>query len=266
MSLFKQRLRRLLSESFINPKTIEDPIDSIYLASTRKNASSKNIQINFPSSKRPQLRHNKSVTNLKVKGLYTELFTVDKLKYEKNTKRMNSLVRSVTLKDIHNYINTPSLSHSISCINIDEVERKSNKIKKMIEETKENLQKNICKKVYFNPPCRNLNGNLLHLNRKEILKYSPLKYTVTNNKRSYIHYPREINFQYNKPSIPETNNSILNVSRQTVCSPNKKSKYSNIGNYYKTKMMSDNLNRQRVVTSLRGNGLKKKNEYIKIKF
>lgn len=270
MSLFKQRLRRLLGETLTNTKFVDDPIDTIYLASSRKHSPTNKVIIKIPNKKQHQLSHNNSLSNINTKGPYTKLFTVDNIKYERNSHRLNSLVRSFTLKDIHNYISTPLLSKSVSTINVKETERKNSKIKRMIEQTKEDLKKNIKKKVFINPGSVNSNGDLLNLINKDLLKCSSVH--CSNKRKSYINYPKQLLFrQRNQPVSNNNLNNNISVNNSIIRNAvGKHNRCNSSCSMNKTNKMIDDFNRQSnfglsSLSTMRESGIRKQNEYIKIK-
>lgn len=193
MSEYKQKLRKLLSESLINRNDIDDKgLDNII--NTTRSLLHRNHSTNYFSLKKRNitLQHSPSYSNLLNKSLYTKLFNIDKFKHENNSSRVSYLVRSCTLRDIHNYINSPSLSKSMSVVNIEDTDRKHYKIKKKIETAKIQFSNEIIqKKVKINKPIRNLNGNLLAVNKKDIICYSPINAINSRCKikKCYINYP-----------------------------------------------------------------------------
>lgn len=193
MSEYKQKLRKLLSESLINRNDTDNKgLDNII--HTTRSLLHRNHSTNYFSLKKRNitLENSRSYSNLLNKSLYTKLFNIDKFKHESNSSRVSYLVRSCTLRDIHNYINSPSLSRSMSVVNIEDSDRKHYKIKKKIETAKNELSNEIIqKKVKINKPVRNLNGNLLTINKREIIGYSPInvKNSICKNKKCYINYP-----------------------------------------------------------------------------
>ena len=193
MSAFKQRLRKLLNDTIIHNDTNND-LDT--LVNTTRSLLYRNNSMAYISVKKKKMEHNKSYSNLN-RSLYTNLFSIEKFKHESSSSRVSCLVRSCTLRDIHNYLNTTSLSRSMSTINIEESDRSNYKIRRKIESAKRELSNEIIrKKININKPIVALNANLLQVNKKDILKLSPINggsNGMYKKTRRYINFPMSKN-------------------------------------------------------------------------
>lgn len=170
MSDFKLRLRRLLSNS-------KDPkYDRLFPYNTNTFLK-KDLALNIPA-RSPR----------KKKDLFKKMFSIDRFKFEK--QNIPNLVRTCTLRDIHNYISSPSLSRSLSYIDIGE-ERRGSKIKKKIKDVETQINENRYKIAgNINRPAVKLNTSLYRCNRREIINISPISSSRGNVvKRTYIKYP-----------------------------------------------------------------------------
>jgi len=221
MSTFKQRLRKLLSNSFIcndesssnNPdKSFHETLNStkrILHKNLKKNNSSLNIYNNYNNNNNNNYNNKNFLFINSNRQLYPSLFTIKNLKKEKIGK-INTLMRSISLKDIHNHIenNSLNLSRSYSSLDLSFNNNDNNNFKKKLENLKKNFGLDDPKnntKLNINRPIRNLRLHLYNINISDIINMSPslnriqkinfLKknnFKNLNNKRlkyKYINYP-----------------------------------------------------------------------------
>ena len=223
MSTFKQKLRKLLSNSFIcndeyssnnADKSFHETINLTkrYLHKTlKKNNSSLNLYNNYINNNN---NNNNNVIILNSnRQIYPSLFTIKNLKKEKIGK-INTLMRSISLKDIHNHIenNNLNLCRSYSSLDLSFNNNDNNNFKKKLENLKKNfgLDNTNNNKLNINRPIRNLKLQLYNININDIINMSPRmnriikfnqlkKYNIKNinNKRikyKYINYPKSHKF------------------------------------------------------------------------
>ena len=244
MSSFKERLKNL----FNNSKFKEEPIinfnqdkNLINLIFEQQKKIRNNSKLNSPQNKllnnnnntkleynnnnynksktkNKTLSRNKSSNNLNKKGIYSNLFTIDKIRNEKTIKNINILMRSFTLKDIHNKFEEINLNKSFSQIDINETERNNFTLKKKIQNMKNviglNKENNNRRNINNKPP-RNLNFDLCKFNQKEYYCISPNLKNRSFKKKKYInyHFIKDNNLKINNYNFfNRNNNHVSNIS------------------------------------------------------
>ena len=226
MSTFKQRLRKLLSNSFIcNDEESSNNADKSFHETInltkkylRKNLKKNNSTLNLYNNYINNNNNNNNIIILNPsRQFYPSLFTIKNFKKEKIGK-INTLMRSISLKDIHNHIenNNLNLSRSYSSLDLS-FNNDNNNFKKKLENLKKNfgLDNTINNKLNINRPIRNLKLQLYNININDIINMSPrvnriqkfnqLKKNNFRNsnikkiKYKYINYPKshKFNSQFN---------------------------------------------------------------------
>ena len=235
MSTFKQRLRKLLSNSFIcNDEESSNNADKSFHETInltkkylRKNLKKNNSTLNLYNNYINNNNNNNNIIILNPsRQFYPSLFTIKNFKKEKIGK-INTLMRSISLKDIHNHIenNNLNLSRSYSSLDLS-FNNDNNNFKKKLENLKKNfgLDNTNNNKLNINRPIRNLKLQLYNININDIINMSPrvnriqkfnqLKKNNFRNsnikkiKYKYINYPKshKFNSQFN-------NNNNNNVNK-----------------------------------------------------
>ena len=220
MSTFKQKLRKLLSNSFIcNDEYSSNNADiNITKKYLRKNLKKNNSTLNLYNNYINNNNNNNNIIILNPsRQFYPSLFTIKNFKKEKIGK-INTLMRSISLKDIHNHIenNNLNLSRSYSSLDLS-FNNDNNNFKKKLENLKKNfgLDNTNNNKLNINRPIRNLKLQLYNININDIINMSPrvnriqkfnqLKKNNFRNsnikkiKYKYINYPKshKFNSQFN---------------------------------------------------------------------
>ena len=225
MSTFKQRLRKLLSNSFIcNDEESSNNADKSFHETInltkkylRKNLKKNNSTLNLYNNYINNNNNNNIIILNPSRQFYPSLFTIKNLKKEKIGK-INTLMRSISLKDIHNHIenNNLNLSRSYSSLDLS-FNNDNNNFKKKLENLKKNfgLDNTNNNKLNINRPIRNLKLQLYNININDIINMSPrvnriqkfnqLKKNNFRNsnikkiKYKYINYPKshKFNSQFN---------------------------------------------------------------------
>ncbi len=227
MSTFKQRLRKLLSNSFIcNDEESSNNADKSFHETInltkkylRKNLKKNNSTLNLYNNYINNNNNNNNIIILNPsRQFYPSLFTIKNFKKEKIGK-INTLMRSISLKDIHNHIennNNLNLSRSYSSLDLS-FNNDNNNFKKKLENLKKNfgLDNTNNNKLNINRPIRNLKLQLYNININDIINMSPrvnriqkfnqLKKNNFRNsnikkiKYKYINYPKshKFNSQFN---------------------------------------------------------------------
>ena len=229
MSTFKQRLRKLLSNSFIcNDESSTNNADKSFHETLnltkkylRKNLKKNNSSLNLYNNNINNNNNNNNNDDViflnSNRQFYPSLFTIKNLKKQKIGK-INTLMRSISLKDIHNHIenNNLNLSRSYSSLDLS-FNNDNNNFKKKLENLKKNfgLDNTNNNKLNINRPIRNLKLQLYNININDIINMSPRvnrlqkfnqlkKYNFKNinNKKikyKYINYPKshKFNSQFN---------------------------------------------------------------------
>ena len=226
MSTFKQRLRKLLSNSFIcNDEESSNNADKSFHETInltkkylRKNLKKNNSTLNLYNNYINNNNNNNNIIILNPsRQFYPSLFTIKNFKKEKIGK-INTLMRSISLKDIHNHIenNNLNLSRSYSSLDLS-FNNDNNNFKKKLENLKKNfgLDNTNNNKLNINRPIRNLKLQLYNININDIInmsqrvnriqKFNQLKKNNFRNsnikkiKYKYINYPKshKFNSQFN---------------------------------------------------------------------
>ncbi len=118
------------------------------------------------------------------------LISIDQFNNEKSISKINSLIRSFSLKDIHNKNDCLNLNRSFSILDINENERNNNLMKKKIKFTKKYIGLSSKDKILlFNKPLSNLNSSLKKLKIKNFFDLT-LRNRFNINKKRYINYPK----------------------------------------------------------------------------
>lgn len=172
------------------------------------NNNRNDYNLNLSNNKNLTFRRNKSQKNINRKYI-KPLFTIEKITNEKNMKNINTLMRSFTLKDIHNSEENLNLSRSYSQIDINDNKRSKDGLKKKISYMKKKigLDEEVNNKMKFNPK-RYLNNNLYNFHSKDYYAISPSS-RVSILKRKNLNYPDNFFWDYhiNKDNIT---NRIIN--------------------------------------------------------
>jgi hypothetical protein len=117
------------------------------------------------------------------------LFSLERLKIEKNIPKINTILRSFTLKDIHNKSESINLNKSYSTLDINETERSNCSMKKKIELTKKSIGLNDSMIHLINKPFKNFNLGLTKCNNKNIVKLD-VRSKINFFKKRFINYPK----------------------------------------------------------------------------
>ena len=196
----------------------------------------------------------KSKNNITKKSLlspkFEELFTIKKFKNETNIPVLNTLFRSLTLKDIHNRIEKPIIKSIFTTIELNN--NNYNNIKKVYD-IKDYISMNYNKNDYsINRPFSNLNQSIFNLHSKNLCdsispstqrlkKYYKNKkisnYFIKSNIKKFDNFKLENNLNsrnYKK------NNFFFNLTNRNNLNFNNKSFFNNskqIFNGYKTNIL-----------------------------
>jgi len=138
-----------------------------------------------------------------LKPKFEELFTVKKFRNETNIPVLNTLFRSLTLKDIHNRIEKPNLSNVFTTIDLS-----NNYIKKKkVYEIKDYISMNYNKNDYsLNRPLSKLNQNIFSFHSKQLSdSISP----STERLKKYYKKKKKISNYFIKPNIKKYDENNL---------------------------------------------------------
>ena len=157
------------------------------------------------------MSRNNSLNNNLNKKLLSPLFSLDKITNEKTINNIDTLMRTFTIKEIHNSFDSLNLSKSYSNFDMKETERNKNGLKekilymkKMIGIDKENKYK-----IRFNIIQRQLNNSLYKFNAREYNVISPSR-RLNNQKNKLMNYYPEnsfLKYKIKKENLKENNNN-----------------------------------------------------------
>ena len=149
------------------------------------------------------------------------LFSIERLKKEKNIPRINTILRSFTLKDIHSKSESLNLNKSYSTLDINETERNNNTMKKKIELTKRSIGLNDSMIHLINKSIKNLNLELTGCNNKNILNLD-LRSKINHNKKRFINYPKSKNLKNIKSNSVSSFRNSNKKNQNTINNSNSK--------------------------------------------
>ena len=234
---FKQKLKQLLDSSYDPSKDIDKNFNLEILNTKRllrKNESDRQLY-----KKQNNLVEDYQLFNSiihcyksfnKFKNNKNEFFfSIDKFKNEKSIPRLNSLIRSCSLKDLHNKRECLNLNRSYSNLDINETERNNSLMRKKIENTRKYIGLTYKdKKLFINKPIINLKSGLTKFQLKNIINSTPKNRLNINNKR-FINYPKSKvlkEIKSNSVSNKDSNKrlkSIDNISNYVISPRNSNS-------------------------------------------
>ena len=256
MESFKNKLRNLLNNSkyTIDGMSENDPdrkfTKLIYkeerkLRNSSRNNNYKNTnnnslnnylfkQYNINKDKHNKIyeymSRNKSLKNNINKKLLNPLFSVDKNSNEKIINNIDTLMRTFTIKDIHNSFDSINLSKSYSYLDMKETERNKNVLKKKISYMKKRIGMDEENKdtIRFNIIQRKLNNTLCKFNTREYYAISP-SIRLNNQKNKLINfYPENSFLKYKIKNKFEEKNYNTNHFRTKSDFNNSKKNKSNL--------------------------------------
>lgn len=258
MDTFKNKLRRLINNSKNNFDEIKDIdpdrhfIKLIYeqkrkIRNNFKNTKTKgknnkttknyfrnnlfnDYHTNSTKLKEDKFPFSRNESNNSNKKIYNQIFSYKKISKEQGINNINTLMRSFTIKDIHNSFDSLNLSKSFSHIDINETERKKNSLKKKISYIKKEigLDYRTKNKINYNDSyLRSLNNNLYKFNNKDYFIISP-SYKNKNIRKKMINVSET---DYWNTKIIEKEN-ILNKMRKNNFHLRTNSDYSRIKNNF----------------------------------
>ena len=149
------------------------------------------------------------------------LFSLERLKREKNIPKINTILRSFTLKDIHSKSESLNLNKSYSTLDINETERNNNIMKKKIELTKRSIGLNDSMIHLINKSIKNLNLELTGCNNKNILNLD-LRSKINHNKKRFINYPKSKNLKNIKSNSVSSFRNSNKKNQNTINNSNSK--------------------------------------------
>ena len=199
---FKEKLRQLLDTSYYPSNNPDKELNFRILNMKRlikRNKSNvqliNKLQLQIPKSVpndfsffNSTIHSYHSFSNHKIQSNEC-LFSLERLKREKNIPKINTILRSFTLKDIHSKSESLNLNKSYSTLDINETERNNNIMKKKIELTKRSIGLNDSMIHLINKSIKNLNLELTGCNNKNILNLD-LRSKINHNKKRFINYPK----------------------------------------------------------------------------
>ena len=157
-----------------------------------------NINKEKPKKIYEYMSRNKSQNNNINKKFFNSLFSVNKISNEKTINNINTLMRTFTIKDIHNSFDNLNLSKSYSNLDINETKRSKNGFKKKISYMKKiiEIEKENKQKIINNIIQRQLNNSLCKYNKREYYAISPTIRLNNNNnqKKNFINFQHENSF------------------------------------------------------------------------
>ena len=240
MESFKNKLRNLLNNSkytidgmnendpdrkftkliYKEDRKLRNSSRNNYNKNTNKNNLNnyifKEYNINKEKTKKiyEYMSRNKSQNNNINKKFFNSLFSVNKISNEKTVNNINTLMRTFTIKDIHNSFDNLNLSKSYSNLDINETKRSKNGFKKKISYMKKiiEIEKENKHKIINNIIQRQLNNSLCKYNKKKNFinfqhENSFIKYKIKENLKKKSNHNRN-HFRANS----DFNNSIRNKS------------------------------------------------------
>ena len=221
---FKEKLRQLLDSSYYSSNNPDKELNFRILNMKRlikRNKSNvqliNKLQLQIPKS----VPNDFSFFNSTIHSYHSFsnhknqsndcLFSIERLKKEKNIPRINTILRSFTLKDIHNKSESINLNKSYSTLDINETERNNNTMKKKIELTKRSIGLNDSMIHLINKPIKNSNFGLTKFNQKNFIDLN-IRSKINYNKKRFINYPKSKNLKNNKSN---SISNFRNINKKT---------------------------------------------------